>query len=433
MKNLVRTLIICSAFFATLTNFAYADEAAAPKKLTLQQCVDTAVKTYAGITVAQESLKQSESKIGQARAGYMPQLTANANYSRYGFPGLANTSAAYDSDRAYNSFETDLTLSQTLFDFGRVSLKTKVAALTADASRMSLQDTISKAVYNVKQAYFNLLLAQRKEAVARDVVAQFERHLEQASRFFEVGLKPRFDVTKAESDLSSSKVDLIRAENSRINAALSLNFAMGVEDTTVYELDDTLVYDNTIPKLEDSLALAYSRRPDLKSLELQLEAAEKSLTQTRLDYLPTIAGSAQYKLYDDSRPLKNKEWLIGLNASFNITNGGLTYYQVKQAEAARNAASASVRLTRQQVYLDVEQAWIGVSQASRSIPASELALKKAKENLDIANGRYDAGVGDPIEVTDAQISYKDAQLSMLQTLTDYKTSQAALEHATGGI
>ncbi len=422
--------------------------AAEAKPITLSEAIDTAIRNHPSIAIGDENVLVAESKIGQARAGYLPHVDATASYTRYGFPdSVSSTSSGGSSisnspsisngvsgsrNPAFNSYSADVTLTQTIFDFGRNYMNIQIQKLGAESSRQSLADTVSQIVLGVKQAYINAELAQRQEAVARDVVAQMEQHLAQASKFFEVGLKPRFDVTTAEANLSSAKLDLIKAENATSFAMVTLNVNMGTAEDTVYNLEDVLKYDGAETRIQDSLDLAYANRADLRSLELQYDAAKRAVTAVKLDFLPTINGSATYRNYGADTPLKNHEWIAGVTATMNILSGGLTWYQIDQAKATRDALRENVRLVKQQIYLAVQQAWLGVMNAAKGVPAAELSLKASKENLDIAVGRYDAGVGSPVEVTDAQISYKDAQLALLQTLADYKNSQASLSRAVGG-
>lgn len=406
----------------------------AARVLTLTECVDAALLNHPNISVARYSVMQAQSKVGQMRAGYLPQLSATGSYSRFGYPSILNsvTSDTYSDSDTYTNYTADVTLTQTLFDFGRTYMKMKVQGLNAESSRMSLEDTIAQTVYNAKSAYYNVLLAQRKRDVARDVVAQFEHHLDQAGKFFEVGLRPKFDVTKAEADLSAARADLIKAENASRIAMVTLNVAMGTPVETDHTLENIFMFEHPLTKFEDFLSLAYERRADLRAVQLQFDAAERAVIAAGMDFLPTITGSAAYKWSDTEMPMRNESWNAGVAVKFDILSGGLSWYQVQEARAVRDGARESLRLLRQQIYLDVDQAYLGVASASLSIPATELSLNKAKENLDIANGRYAAGVGDPIEVTDAQVAYKNAQLALLQALADYKLSQAALDLATGG-
>ena len=103
------------------------------------------------------------------------------------------------------------------------------------------------------------------------------------------------------------------------------------------------------------------------------------------------------------------------------------------AEAKANLYSlrANEESLRQQILLDVRQAYLNLQAAEASIATAELASKQSKENLDLANGRYAAGVGSPIEVSDAFATYVTSQANYTNALANYKTSQASIEKAMG--
>jgi outer membrane protein TolC len=79
----------------------------------------------------------------------------------------------------------------------------------------------------------------------------------------------------------------------------------------------------------------------------------------------------------------------------------------------------------------VKQAYLNLREAEERVPASQLTVKQAEENFDIATGRYAAGVGNPIEITDASVRLSSAKLGYIQALFDDKIAQASLEKAMG--
>jgi len=104
---------------------------------------------------------------------------------------------------------------------------------------------------------------------------------------------------------------------------------------------------------------------------------------------------------------------------------------VEEARANLNVLSANEESLRQAVFLDVQQSYLNLKDAEERIPTAELIVRQAEENLELASGRYAAGVGNPIEVTDAQVSLSSAKTSYIQALYDYRVSQASLEKAMG--
>jgi outer membrane protein len=104
---------------------------------------------------------------------------------------------------------------------------------------------------------------------------------------------------------------------------------------------------------------------------------------------------------------------------------------LQESKADLAVSDASEDIVRQSVILEVQQAYFNLMEADERIPAAELALRQAEENLEIANGRYSTGVGSPIEVTDAALVYVNARTAYTQALTDYTTALASIERAMG--
>ena len=93
--------------------------------------------------------------------------------------------------------------------------------------------------------------------------------------------------------------------------------------------------------------------------------------------------------------------------------------------------SANEQSLRLDIYSQVQQAYLSLRAAEERISASELGVRQAKENVELATGRYDAGVGGPLEVTDAIVAQANAEVAYTSALTDYKNAQAAVEKAIG--
>ena len=142
------------------------------------------------------------------------------------------------TNETFDRYSTGFTLSQILYDFGKTPTQVKIQNLTLDASRSDLRNTTDQIILAVKQAYYGVVQAKYTVLVAEDTVKQTQHHLEQAKGFFTAGTRPKFDVTKAEVDLSNAKLNLIRNENAFSIARVTLNNAMGIPDAPEYTLDE---------------------------------------------------------------------------------------------------------------------------------------------------------------------------------------------------
>jgi outer membrane protein TolC len=321
-------------------------------------------------------------------------------------------------------------LSQNLFDFGKTSTQVKIQNLNLDAFRSDFDTTNAQVVFGVKQAYYGRLLTKRNRDVAREVVGQYEQHLGQAKGFFEVGLKPKFDVTKAEVDLSNAKLNLLKAENALRLAQVTLNNAMGLPEAPDYEIQDSLAFQRVELDLDQSMKKAYDRRPDLQSILAKKKSLDETITLQKKGYTPYMTGNAGYGWGGESFPL-NQGWSIGATLNIPLFSGFSTKYQVDEARANLDVLKANEETLRQGIFLEVKQAWLNLQEAADRIVTAEVIVRQAAENLELANGRYAAGVGSPIEVTDALVAESNAKTSFGAALYDYKMAQASMEKATG--
>lgn len=417
---------------------SFAENLAPGEVLTLSRAVDLAIRNQPTIAGQTSRVKASEAKIGQARSNWFPQVSAGAGYGRTkpvtGGRGVAlapgSTGLSASSGNSYEDYSSDLTLNQNVFDFGRTSSQVKIQDLNTQSSRFNLENTLDDVAFNVKQAFFVLLQSQASRDVAKESLDQFQRQLDRARAFFEVGLRPKFDVTKAEVDVGTAQLALIRVENQVKLNRVSLNNAMGLPDAPQYTVADDKSPEGNVLKFEDAVVQAFAKRPDLLSVVRQKEASAESIKLAEKNYLPSLSGNAAYSWYGTSFPL-GEGWNLGLNLSIPIFEGFLTKYQVAEARANLDTSVATERSLRQDIVLQVEQAYLGLREAEERIVTTELTARQAKENYELAQGRYEAGVGSAIEVSDALVTYRNAEIAYILALYDRKISLAQIQRVIG--
>ena len=409
------------------------------ESLNLERCIEIAQKMYPDINAAANTVKAGESRVGQAKANYYPEIDWSSSYNRispasgrsslFSSSGISGVSSARTRG-SYDQYSTGFNLSQTIYDFGKTPTQVKIQNFNLNASRSDLENVSELVIFTVKQNYYGVLQAKRNRTVAEESVKQFQQHLDQAKGFYEVGTKPKFDVTKAEVDLGNAKLNMILADNAYRIAVVNLSNAMGVPNAPDYTIEDNLLFQAYPMTLEAALSKAYQTRPDLQSIVARRQAAESSIDLAKTGYYPVVTGNAAYSWSGDRFPLDHG-WNIGAALSFPLFSGFLTRHQVDEAKANLNVLKANEESVKQAVMLDVQQSYLNLKAAEERVPTAKLNVDQARENLDIANGRYAAGVGNPIEVTDAEVSMITAKTSYIQALYDYKVAQASLEKAMG--
>ena len=295
-------------------------------------------------------------------------------------------------------------------------------------------------VQNVRQAYFNLLRARRLVRVADAALARSELNLRSARGFYEVGTKPKSDVTKAEVEVANARVDVIRARNLvRFNEATLAN-ALGLEATVPIEIEDILTYEPVTLDSAQLLAEALANRPELRQAQARLDAARAQLSGARARYLPDLAvngsvGTASNDAIVSTDGVSGVSfgdtWSIVGQLTWNLFEGFFTQARVKETQALVETARANYDTVELQVRLEVEQAYIAVVEAGERFGATEKAVESAQENLRLSQGRYDAGVGTILDLTEAQLSVTNAEADSVRAVTDFRVGLAVLDRVVG--
>jgi outer membrane protein TolC len=426
---MIRKIIFCSiGIIFSLNNALAAELIAKGNVLTMRQCIEIAIKNHPGINAATYTIKANESKIGQAQANYYPQLTLQSSYQRTG----PQSSALLTPD-TYNQYSNILNMSQTIFDFGKTFTQVEIQSLNKESSQADLQDVTGQVILAVKQAYLADAQSKMNRDVALETVNQFEQHYEIAKSFFEAGKSSKIDVTSAEVNLSNSRINLLKAQNAMRLARINLNNAMGISGTPEYEIYNELTYKPYDVVIKDSLQKAYINRPDLLSIAKKKVGLEKTIDLNKKGYLPVLSGVAAYGYAADDLSLRSEDkyWNIGVTLTFPLFTGLSTKYQVAEAQSNLEILRANEDSLKQRVYLEVETAYLSLKEAEQRIFAGEIIVRQAEETVELAKGRYAAGVGSSIEITDAMITLNNAKITHITALSDFSAAQASLEKATG--
>jgi outer membrane protein len=408
------------------------------KKLTLENAIDVALHHHPAITEYKERSLSTRAQIGISRANLLPQVSSTSSYyygnsvpsSSLNIPsgfGPLGISQGNVSDFMVHSFQVN----QLLFDFGKTLGQIGQSKALYDVSKMDLANIRQQVALDVKTAFFGYLAAERGVMVSEDNLKLNEDLLGQAQGFYQVGAKAKIDVTTAEANLYTARSDLITARNNVKIARVNLMTAMGLKSWPYEGLSYNLDIRTKIPGLNDAKEKALEDRPEYQKNKFQQKADQQAIRTAKSGFFPTLYSqglqNTQGKPYGDMRGT----WSLSLNASVPIFEGLATKYALQQAQANLRATQSNAEVLRQDINKQVEQSYFNVQAAAEKTRATEKGAEAAKENWDLAQGRYKAGVGSIIEVTDAQVKFFNAELSYIRSVYDLKVAEAQLEKAVG--
>ncbi len=396
--------------------------------LTLERCLEIALGNNPQINAAFHDVLASDTRIKQVWSNYFPQFSWQTGYTRIRQLQLSD---ALGRNLTFNYYILgQITLQQMLYDFGVTQNQATIRKLEYEGQKSTLSETINTVIYETKDAYFNLLYAYENKRVAENTVAQYTMFYDQAKAFYEIGLNPKVDVTIAESNLSNAKLQLIQASNSVNLAIARLNNVMGVPFIEPYDVKERLRYEPVDITLEKAVEIARDSRPDLKLAETKVETAKQTLKLVKKSYFPTLSIEGQGQVGGKSFT-SNYGYNIGGYLNFPTINGMLIKNEIKEARYLYDKEIANAINTQNQIFLEIQNAYLTLVEKKNQIPVAILQVKQAKENYELSYGRYRVGEADPIELKEAQTTYQTAQLNYYGALYQYNVAKASLEKAIG--
>ncbi len=405
---------------------------AEPTTLTLRNCIETALKNQPAITSARENVNAGQGRMTQATSPYLPRITASTGHEEsHGVGGQVQSIS--------RSNTTSLSVNQVLYDFGRTGNTRDAARSALRAAEFDEQRVVQDTVLNVKQAYYALLAARKLVLLSRKTSEQAESHLKQAEAFFRSGSKPRFEVTRVEVEVNNAKLSMINAKNNVRLRTIGLYNAMGIDPGGDVELEDVLSAPVSIPTMEQAMTEALKNRPELLKADADIQAARARISAEEANYFPTLSAHGSYNWASGSTSMgtiqinTQDNWNAGILLSVPLFEGGLTQGKVGEARADLRALEAQGQTFRRSVLIELNQAFADIESAAARIAVMESLLKKAGESLELAQGRYAAGVGAYIEITDAQVASVNAETDHVQALYDYQLAAARFFKAMGRV
>lgn len=406
----------------------------AGRALSLEEAVDIGLANQPTIQARLFDYAAARHRVTQALSPMLPQIIGTASASRISQTTLSTSSQTgvttpVQINRQLNeTFLAQVSLSQLLFDFGKTFAATDAARKLANVALESVELQRQLIALAIREAYTNINFSQRLIAVALQSIERAQLNLRSARGFFEVGTRPKSDVVRAEVDVANARVDFIRARNAERLARVALNTAMGIDVDRPTQIQDNLIYEPVQFDRTQQRAEALRQRPENRQAKLQVEVSE---AQERLAYRNFFPNLSATSAYGGTGSELNPSWAVGLNLSWTMFDGGNLVGKYQESKANLDAARARLKSSELDIIQNVEQAEISTEEAQERIQAAQSAVASAEENFRLAQGRFDAGVGTILELTDAQLALTQSQNTEAQALSDFRIALYRLDRALG--
>jgi outer membrane protein len=413
-------------FFLLLFNTgAYGEtEGIEGRTFSLRECTSIGLKQNPLTEISLQNLKAAQEKVGEAWGGYYPSFKLASFYTF--------TEQNEMMLIGPNAYDTRFFLRQTLFDAGATSDLVRSVRHNITAQDYEVKKTAFDIVLSVKNTFYDVLKKRDLLEVSRNALRTAEKHLEQSKELYKEGLAPRSDVIKSDVQVSSARLDVVKAENALLSGKASLATAMGQPVTTNFDVaDEDAGLIPFLPSFKDVLMLAYDQRPEIKGSRARIESAKANIDQAKSGLYPNLSLDASYGWQQGEFSPSDKKWSVGLTVGIPIFEQLTAKSKVNQAAANLAGLKATETQTIRNIELDVQQSWLSLKEAMERLDVTKKTLEQAEEDMRVSEGRYKEGLGNILEVIDAQTALTQAKTNSVVALYDIASAGAKLDRAVG--
>ncbi len=399
-------------------------------QLDLQDTVRMALENNRTLKQYFASVDNARWSLSKARRQMGPTLTWNTGANRIG--GKAYEGAV-NPDFDYN-YSNSGTITMPLFNES-LRASRDAAKYALNAADMTLEDTKQATVKNATTYYYNILQCRNLIKVYQDNVETLQAHLDQVNAQYRVGTVAKSDVLASEVQLANAQQSLVTAQNDYDVAVATLNNYINLPTDTVLDIKDELKYTKYDLDMDACTNFALLNRADGLAAYYNVKQAEAGVNSAKAGYLPTVTASGSDAIAGE-KPFKDDHtnsdsWAVGLSASWNLFDNGVTSADIHAAEADLLKAQEASAQTDEQIRLDVRTAILSLQAAEKNIQTTKVSVLKAEEDYKIAQVSYNAGVGTNLNVMDAEEKLTSARTNYYTALYKYNVSKAELDKAMG--
>lgn len=434
-------------------------------KLSIADCINIALRNNPVLQGYKYNWMIAKHNVSISKSAYVPTITIGAGIDKYydRIAGASSSSSNFPSIQAR--------LRELIWDFGKTFANIKMEKFNLLAAKYDYENASWLAMYDVKVCYYKALAAKASLEVEKYNVKMNERNCQRVQAYFDEGIRSRIDVVNAEANLSDANVKLITAEKLYKQSIIDLNNSMYIINAPNYELMETDSFDfsvitpprnlllhdytkiietpqnindarltssvqkaniighYTIPEFaysfDECVKLADEYRCDLQVLKQTVNVMQEALKVTKRQYLPALVGDAGYG-FNRYESINQNSFNIGLSLETSL-NPMRTKHEIDIGKIKILRAQNEVDTLSKDIYFNLQRYFVEMREYEKEIPVMFAKVQQTLENLELADGRYEVGLADYIELQDARVKYNNAQINYIATVFNYNIARAKLE------
>ena len=449
MKPLPCTLFAALLLIPLMTAFAAGAEADDGRTWTMAEAIEYALSNNPDIAVLRADINIAQESQDEVYGNYLPQVNLEGGYQYIDNVPSAEISIQLPEDLpidldippkklemgSHDNYKADLSLNQLMFSSGRVYYGHRALGHQVRAKRHELEAIEIMVAQNTAEAYLGILISHEVYEAQLAALESAGAHLQHVTNRYNAGASSRFDLLRAQVEVSNLEAEVQKAFERTELAKTGLRRAMGLAEQTDINIQGRLETDVEELDVSQAIENALLNRPEFSALAAGERAFLDAAKSRRAEMLPSMVFTSsvgyQKPYFFDLEGDFN--WTIGVGIRLPVFDGLKAYHGMGQ----NRARAESMRLTRTRLRADVatqvEAAALSWREATVLVDKADENVKRAEDMVQIAENSYKAGAITSLEVIDAQLALTSARVLHLKALYDYRIAQVNLAAATGDI
>lgn len=444
IKNKIVLMLLALAIMPTIISAEGTGAGKQPgiEGLSLEQSIEIALANNRQMLIAQEGMNYADERLNEASARKYPAFSSTASYTRLDEVATVSMGMGLSGTMGdVNNTKGELSIKQPIYSGGRISAGVEAALLGKTVQSNQKDDITKRVVFLVKKAYYDVLLNEAIVDVNRKNEAVSKAHLENIRKLFEQGQSSKYELLRAQVQLTNIQAMRIQSETNLQNVKLAFLNTIGLplEKSESLKLTGTLNLpadgDGAIgatARLED----AFHNRSDLKIAQLKIDMQKQSIILVESEGKPAFNLMWNFGYEYPSRKefltqAWGDYWNIVAAASIPVFEWGRIKARIRQEESLLKQAEIAEMNIRERIKLEVRQSVLSLKDAVVLIETQTENIKQAEEGLRLAEIGYKNGVNTQLEVMDTQMALDTASKNYVQSLYQYNLARANLDLVTG--
>jgi outer membrane protein len=426
--------LICLPLVAQMPSNATASSASpqatpARQDLTLAQAEALALKNNPQITIGKLRALVAQQYVREARSALLPTAAFSVTAVDSN-PGSRISAGFLNNPILFPRAAAGAAVNQLVTDFGRTTNLLSSSQFQAKAEEQNAAATAAQIVLAVDQAFYNALETRALVGVAKQTVDARQLLVDKIKALTDAKLKSDLDLSFTKVDLARGKLLLLEAQNNYETSLAALSAILGFSvEQNFQPVEEQVTIAPPTPDILPLIQTALDQRPEVAALQNEVESAQKFGAAEHDLWRPTVSALGvvgEAPVRDDHIP--NWYGAVGVNINIPIFNGFLYNARAKAADLQTEVNRQKLSDLRNNIARDVRISWQDTNRAYERLSVTRQLQEQASLAFDLAQARYNLGLGSIVEFSQADLQKTEAQIADTDARYQYRLTQIVLAY-----